>query len=85
MVVVVFSASFCKPCREIYPYIQENADSNKDILFIKVDIEEGCEISDKYTIQSIPHFKFFKNGKELVSFTGANKQNIVEAISKLKE
>jgi len=43
-VIVVFSASFCKPCKDIYPYIEELAQKNTDIVFIKVDIEEGCDI-----------------------------------------
>jgi thioredoxin 1 len=85
MVVVVFSASFCKPCREIYPYVEEIANTNKDIVFIKVDIENGSEISDKFSIQSIPHFKFFKNGSEVGSFTGANNQSILDAIAKLRK
>ena len=85
MVFVVFSASFCKPCKDIYPYIQEIADTNKDIVFIKVDIENGSEISDKFSIQSIPHFKFFKNANEIGSFTGANNQSILDAITKLRK
>ena len=85
MVVVVFSASFCKPCREIYPYVEEIADTNKDIVFIKVDIENGSEISGKFSIQSIPHFKFFKNESEVGSFTGANNQSILDAIAKLRK
>jgi thioredoxin 1 len=82
---VVFSAGFCKPCKEIYPYIEEKASKYTDITFIKVDIEEGSEISEKYEIQTIPHFKFFKENKEIVTFSGANKQNITEAINKLLE
>lgn len=85
MVFVVFSASFCKPCKDIYPYIEKIADDNKDIVFIKVDIENGSEISDKFSIQSIPHFKFFKNGSEVGSFTGANNQSILDAITKLRK
>lgn len=83
--VVVFSAGFCKPCKEIYPYIEEIAEKHTDITFIKVDIEECSEILEKYEIQSIPHFKFFKENKEIVTFSGANKQNITEAINKLLE
>jgi thioredoxin-like negative regulator of GroEL len=84
-VIVVFSAGFCKPCKEIYPYIEELAEQNTDIIFIKVDIEDGCDISEQSNIQSIPHFKFFKSSKELISFSGANKQSLQDSIKKLKE
>jgi thioredoxin 1 len=85
MTVVVFSAGFCKPCKEIYPYIEKIAETHTNITFVKVDIVEGSEISEKYEIQTIPHFKFFKENKEIVTFSGANKQNITEAINKLLE
>ena len=85
MVIIVFSANFCKPCKEIFPYITFLADENKDIKFIKVDIEEGREISDSYNIQSIPHFIFFKNTTEILSFTGTNNKNLIESIEKLRD
>lgn len=83
-VVVIFSAGFCNPCKDIFPFICEQAEKNTDIKFIKIDIEDGCDISDIYNIQSIPHFKFFKNNSELVSFSGANKQFIKDSIEKIK-
>lgn len=82
-VLVIFSASFCKPCKDIYPFMEDQAIIFTNIVFIKVDVEEGQEISEKYGIQSIPHFKFFKNGEEIISFTGANKQTITESIDNL--
>jgi len=85
MTVVVFSAEFCKPCNEIYPYIKEKAETHTNITFVKVDIVKCSEISEEYEIQTIPHFKFFKENKEIVTFSGANKQNITEAINKLLE
>ena len=84
-VLVIFSASFCKPCKDIYPFMEDQARIFTDIVFIKVDVEEGQEISEKYGIQSIPHFKFFKNGSEVGSFTGANNQSILDAIAKLRK
>ena len=83
-VAVMFSAGFCNPCKDIFPFICEQAEKNTDIKFIKVDIQEGCDISDIYNIQSIPHFRFFKNNSELISFSGSNKQFIKDSIEKIK-
>lgn len=82
-VLVIFSASFCKPCKDIYPFMEDQAKIFTNIAFIKVDVEDGQEISEKYGIQSIPHFKFFKNSEEIISFTGANKQTITDSIETL--
>jgi len=85
MVIIVFSANFCKPSNDIYPDIKKMADEINDIIFIKVDIENGSEIYDNYNIQSIPHFKFFKNNVEVLSFTGTNKNNLLSSIKTLKD
>ena len=85
MVIIVFSANFCKPSNDIYPDIKILAEEMSDIKFLKVDIENGYEISDNYNIQSIPHFKFFKNNIEVFSFTGTNKNNLINSIKTLKE
>jgi thioredoxin 1 len=82
-VVIIFSASFCKPCKEIYPYMLDLSEKYNNIQFIKVDIQNNEDISDIDNIVTIPHFKFVKNNSELFSFSGANKPLIIETIDKL--
>jgi thioredoxin 1 len=82
-VVIIFSASFCKPCKEIYPYMLDLSEKYNNIQFIKVDIQINEDISDIDNIVTIPHFKFVKNNSELFSFSGANKPLIIETIDKL--
>ena len=82
-VVIIFSASFCKPCKEIYPYMLDLSEKYNNIQFIKVDIQNNEDISDIDNIVTIPHFKFVKNNSELFSFSGADKPLIIETIYKL--
>ena len=82
-VVIIFSASFCKPCKEIYPYMLDLSEKYNNIQFIKVDIQNNEDIIDIDNIVNIPHFKFVKNNSELFSFSGANKPLIIETIDKL--
>jgi len=82
-VVIIFSASFCKPCKEIYPYMLDLSEKYNNIQFIKIDIQNNKDISDIDNIVTIPHFKFVKNNSELFSFSGANKSLIIETIDKL--
>lgn len=82
-VIIIFSAGFCKPCNEIYPYMLELSEKYYNIAFIKVDIQDNDEIDDVKNIVTIPHFKFIKNTIEQFSFSGANKSLIVETIYKL--
>ena len=82
-VVANFSASFCKPCKEIAPFIEELIITYPNIKFIKVDIEDGSEISDYYNISSIPYFKFYRNNIETTSYCGTDKKIILEALEGL--
>jgi thiol-disulfide isomerase/thioredoxin len=82
-VIIIFSAGFCKPCNEIYPYMLELSDIYNNITFIKVDIQKNDDIQDINNIVTIPHFKFIKNNREKFSFSGANKPIIIETINKL--
>jgi thioredoxin 1 len=82
-VIAIFSASFCKPCKEIYPFIEELSTANTNITFLKIDIEDGWEISDNYNISSIPYFKFYRSNIEITSYCGADKRLITEALSQL--
>jgi len=82
-IIVIFSAGFCKPCSEIYPYMLELSDIYTNIKFIKIDIQNNDDIDDINNIVTIPHFKFIKNNKELFSFSGANKLLIIDTINKL--
>lgn len=79
-VVANFSASFCKPCKEIAPFIEELIINYPNIKFLKIDIEDGSEISDYYNISSIPYFKFYKNNSETTSYCGTDKKIIIEAL-----
>jgi thioredoxin 1 len=82
-VVANFSASFCKPCKEIAPFIEELVINYPNITFLKIDIEEGSEISDYHNISSIPYFKFYKKETEIASYCGTDKRIIQETLENM--
>jgi thioredoxin 1 len=82
-VVANFSASFCKPCKEIAPFIEELVVNYPNITFLKIDIEESSEISDYHNISSIPYFKFYKNEIEITSYCGTDKRIIRESLDNI--
>ena len=72
LVVVDFSATWCGPCKKIKPDFKELSHEYKDVLFMNVDVDEGDDIADKYSIESIPCFIFIKNSNEIDRLEGAN-------------
>ncbi|MYD44925.1 MAG: hypothetical protein F4W92_01025 [Gammaproteobacteria bacterium] len=64
-VLVDFTATWCVPCREVDPIIDELAVEMKGrVKIFKLDIDDSPEIYREYQINGIPHILFFRNGVE---------------------
>lgn len=77
LVVVDFSAEWCPPCRRLGEVLPSIAESNPHVQFLKIDIDESRDVSNHYSVSSIPHIKFLKAGQdgqvqELASVIGAD-------------
>uniref|UniRef100_A0A8C6WUN3 Thioredoxin n=1 Tax=Neogobius melanostomus TaxID=47308 RepID=A0A8C6WUN3_9GOBI len=84
LVVVDFTASWCGPCKMIAPVFEKMADENKDVVFLKVDVDEASDVSEKCGISSMPTFQFYKNGEKLEQFSGASEEKLRATVAKLK-
>jgi thioredoxin 1 len=62
-VLVDFWATWCGPCRQLTPVIEELAKENEDAVVGKVDVDANQEIALKYGITNIPTLLVFKGGE----------------------
>jgi thioredoxin 1 len=63
-VVVDFYADWCGPCKLLGPIVEELATEQGDrVKFVKVNVDNAKELSQKYEIEGIPTLLFFKEGK----------------------
>jgi len=62
-VVVDFYATWCGPCKVLSPMLDKLAGSfTNEIKFVKINVDEAPDLSQRLEIQGYPTLLFFKNG-----------------------
>lgn len=80
--VVDFYANWCGPCKMFGPIFEE-VSGEKDINFVKIDVDKFSDIAREYGVMSIPTIILFENGMEIKRFTGfMSKEKFTEFLNK---
>lgn len=67
--VVDFYATWCGPCKMFGPIFEE-VSKEKNVNFVKLDVDNFSDIAREYGVMSIPTIIVFRDGKEVKRFTG---------------
>lgn len=62
-VVVDFYADWCGPCKMMAPMFEAAANEVKDVVFIKLNVDELQSVAQEFEVSSIPTVILFKDGK----------------------
>lgn len=78
-ILVKFGATWCGPCRQVAPILEDIAADGYSIY--DVDSDQNSDLTIKYGVRSVPTFIVFEDGIETARKTGAlNKEQILELI-----
>ena len=83
LVVVDCFATWCGPCKKLAPQLEELATEYSNVQFYKLDVEVNEDVAADHNISAMPTILFYKNGKFLGDFCGANFEGIKDTIDKL--
>jgi thioredoxin-like negative regulator of GroEL len=73
LVVVDCYAPWCPPCQQIAPIFEQLAGEYPHVVFIKVDMDQAeASLKSELEVWALPTFCFFRHGRKLGSFMGAN-------------
>ena len=79
-IVLDFSATWCGPCKQLAPIIDELSKEYEGRIAVgKCDIEEADDLTAEYGIRNIPTVIFIKNGQVVDKFVGSKSKGDVQA------
>ena len=87
LIVSFFTATWCGPCKSIYPVITNIGEHNDEIFILKVDVDKCEDISEQCGIDCMPTFVFYKNNniEPCKKFSGADQNTLINTITELLE
>ncbi|MEM7164364.1 MAG: thioredoxin [Planctomycetota bacterium] len=78
-VVLDFYATWCQPCKQIAPILDELADDYQGQLKVgKVDIDQAPDLAVQFGISGVPTLVFLKGGEKVDQLVGAHAKPVIE-------
>ncbi|CAM9133859.1 unnamed protein product, partial [Ectocarpus fasciculatus] len=78
--IVRFTASWCKPCKQVAPFFNELSKQYKDVIFATVDVDENSEIAADHGVIALPAFHFYRDGEVLGTTKGSKEEAIQDLL-----
>ncbi|KAL3501316.1 hypothetical protein ACH5RR_035765 [Cinchona calisaya] len=81
LMVLAFN-TWSGPSYHLEQILSEIAMNNRDVDFIKIDVEKMADAAEEYGIQTVPTFLLMKNGQEVDKLVGSDQGELKNKILK---
>jgi thioredoxin 1 len=79
-VLVDFFASWCGPCKMLFPRLTEMETDFPNVKFVKIDVDQNREGSIDYGIRGVPTVLIFNGTEELSRTSGVRPDQFYKEI-----
>ena len=84
LVVMEFYGETCGPCIKIAPEVEQYAEEEKDVTFVKIEADESPELAKEFGVEFTPTFVLMKRGAGIVDTVDGGIAAVKEAVNKHK-
>lgn len=83
MLIINFCAEWCAKCKATDPQLQKLATAyEREVLFIKVDVDKFEDLSERYDVKKVPTFVYIRDRKTIDVTTGSTVKKTEDCILK---
>ncbi len=80
-VLIDFYATWCGPCKQLTPLINELEREYGDALAVrKIDVDEEPELASQFQIRSIPTLMIYRSGHHVETLVGAQSRSVLKQV-----
>ena len=79
-VLLDFWASWCGPCQQIAPVLEEIAQERSDVVICKINVDEEPELAAQFGVTGIPMLVVMEDGQIINEAVGARPKAEIEKL-----
>ena len=78
--VVDFFATWCGPCKQLAPILEEIEQNHKgEVIFKRIDVDQEPELAMQFQVEAIPMLVFITPTGDYQTLTGLQEASVIEA------